>query len=145
MLGEKIVLNALQYIGLKAVYGPKNESKILEFWRKIGFNNIVDDETPWCSTFIMAIFADLKIEYNANPAARSWLNTGEKVLEPRLGDICIFWRESLESWKGHVGIYVNESALNYYILGGNQDGSVSISPFPKSKLLGARRFSERKF
>jgi uncharacterized protein (TIGR02594 family) len=145
MLGKEIVLEALKYIGLKAIYGPQNESKLIEFWRKIGFNDIKDDETPWCSTFIMAIFNDLKIEFKANPSARSWLQTGEKIDNPKLGDLCIFWRESPESWKGHVAIYINESALNYFVLGGNQDGTVSIAPFPKNKLLGARRFSERKF
>lgn len=141
MFGQKLLLSGLSFYGLKAIYGPLNEPKIVQFFKKIGLINIENDETPWCSVFIMALTQDLGLFTKANPSARSWLNCGVIVEKPEIGDVCIFWRESKESWKGHVGLYVSENSHSIYILGGNQGGGVNIAPFPKSQLLGIRRLS----
>ena len=55
--------------------------------------------------------------------------------------IAIFWRESPESWKGHVGIYINEDDGNIFLLGGNQgpNRSVMIQRYSMDRLLGYRR------
>jgi hypothetical protein len=34
---------------------------------------------------------------------------GTKVAYPEPGDIVVFWRESPQSWKGHVGIFTGIS------------------------------------
>jgi len=76
--------------------------------------------------------------------ARSWLNIGEEVKEPQAGDVVIFWRESKNSWKGHVAIYVNHSENKKYIncLGGNQSNKVCIRAYKAEQLLGFRRLEK---
>lgn len=134
-----MIMAGLSFYGLKAIYGPINESKIVNFFKKVGLINVDNDEVPWCSVFIMALAMDLGIKVNANATARSWLNAGIKVEKAEIGDVCIFWRGSVDSWQGHVGLFVAENSQNIYVLGGNQAGSVNIAPFPKTQLLGIRR------
>jgi uncharacterized protein (TIGR02594 family) len=74
--------------------------------------------------------------------ARSWLKVGEVVTEPKLGDVVVFWRESKSSWKGHVGLYINHDTNYIYCLGGNQSGSIRITPYPIDRLLGYRRLKK---
>ena len=62
---------------------------------------------------------------------------GDEVT-PQFGSTLVFWRESRESFKGHVGFYWAEDDLNYHVLGGNQSDSVSVARVRKSRLLGAR-------
>lgn len=73
--------------------------------------------------------------------ARSWLKAGKNTTAvPEIGDVCILWRESPRSWKGHVTILVqriyNEDLL---CLGGNQNGRVQFKIYHESRLLGFRR------
>jgi hypothetical protein len=57
-----------------------------------------------------------------------------------MGDIVILWRISPKSIYGHVGFYVCERKNTLYLLGGNQSNSVSIAPYPKTQVLGYRKF-----
>ena len=38
-------------------------------------------------------------------STKSW---GKKLSKPKLGCVCVFWRGSRSSWKGHVAFYVGE-------------------------------------
>lgn len=103
--------------------------------------------TEWCAAFINAI-----LERNGMPGsdsvsdnplmARSFLEWGESVDEPRRGDIVVFERGN-SVWQGHVAIYigtVERNGVEYYrILGGNQSNSVNVTEYPVSRLLGIRR------
>ena len=78
--------------------------------------------------------------------AREWLKIGRIVFKPKMGDLVVFWRESLFSWKGHVGIFIKEDEAdsNYiWVLGGNQYflgfRIVCIKKYKKSEVLGYRR------
>ena len=116
----------------------KKNNKIVEYFKKAGFFNAGEDETPWCSVFLNAICMDLSLPRSKNMTARSWLTVGQRVATPEMGDIVIFWRESPTSWKGHVGIYISESEEFINVLGGNQNNEVNISKFEKSKVLEYR-------
>jgi len=73
-----------------------------------------------------------------NPlGARKWNSFGKKT-SPRLGAVMVFWRESRNGWKGHVGFYWAEDADAYHILGGNQANSVCVTRISKDRLLTAR-------
>ncbi|MFX8605073.1 hypothetical protein ABTM12_19650, partial [Acinetobacter baumannii] len=50
----------------------------------------------------------------------------------------VFWRVSPTSGKGHVGFYLGEDDDAYYILGGNQSDSVSITWVTKARFVAAR-------
>ena len=101
----------------------------------------------WCAAFINAILERHSIPGSDSVSdtplmARSFLNWGTSVEEPRRGDIVIFKRGN-SSWQGHVAIYlgtVERNGRTYYrILGGNQNDSVNVIEYPVSALLGIRR------
>ena len=76
--------------------------------------------------------------YTGKLNARSWLDIGMETNNPQPGDVVVLWRESKNSWKGHVGFYINRVDDEIFILGGNQDNQVKISGYPSSRLLGYR-------
>ena len=73
-------------------------------------------------------------------SARSWMNWGEPVFEPEIGDVAIFWRNDPNSWQGHVAFYVKHTGTQVYVLGGNQSNMVNIAAYPGTQLLGYRRY-----
>jgi len=142
-MNELLSIGLSQY-GVKEIPGTQHNPTIVGYSKEIGYGGIVDDETAWCSIFLnwCALKAGLQRSKKLN--ARSWLNIGEEVKEPQAGDVVIFWRESKNSWKGHVAIYVNHSQNKKYIncLGGNQSNKVCIRSYKVSQLLGFRRLKK---
>jgi uncharacterized protein (TIGR02594 family) len=133
---------AIGELGQKEIGGPGNNPVIINYAREAGFPWINDEETPWCSIFLNWVAKKAGLQYSHNLNARSWLKIGQVVdLNPEPGDIVIFWRESIQSWKGHVAIFFGFSAngKRVYCLGGNQGNQVSISAYPKENVLGFRR------
>lgn len=140
---DKLIQLAVQELGQKEISGPAHNPTIVNYAHEAGFTWLNDDETPWCSVFInwCAKKAGLKGSNKLN--ARSWLNVGQLVENPEPGDIVVFWRGSLASWEGHVGIFMGYSrdGERIYCLGGNQGNQVSISAYDKKFLLGFRRLA----
>jgi peptidoglycan hydrolase-like protein with peptidoglycan-binding domain len=68
---------------------------------------------------------------------------GTKVTNPEPGDVVVYWRESINSWKGHVGIFMgfSKDGSLVYTLGGNQGNAVSISAYKADEVLGFRRLT----
>lgn len=50
----------------------------------------------------------------------------------------VFWRESRNSGKGHVGFYWAEDGDAYHILGGNQSNAVTVTRVARDRFLDAR-------
>ena len=117
---EKVFVSALKHLG----GNPMN-------WR-----------FPWCAAFLTMLLNENGIKNETTLMARSLLGIGESVSEPQLGDVVILWREEKESAWGHCGLYVYEDADNYFLLGGNQQKRVMIKAYPKTQLLGVRRFND---
>ena len=100
----------------------------------------------WCAAFANAILEKSEIPSNKDHkyplVARSFLDWGEAVEEPEMGDIVVFPRGN-QGWQGHVGFYVKEQVIDdvlyYYILGGNQNNSVRVDLYRADKALGIRR------
>lgn len=138
----EILHDMLTNYGLAEIAGPQHNPKILEMFRDIGFAWVDSDETPWCSGAMNYFAKKHGYERSGNLDARSWLKVGEIITEPKLGDVVVFWRESKSSWKGHVGIYINHDTNYIYCLGGNQSGSIRITPYPIDRLLGYRRLKK---
>ena len=95
-----------------------------------------------CSAAIAYYAKENGYEYNKSLLARDWLKYGEVVLQPSPGDVVVFWRDKPDSWKGHVGLFISQDVHNIYTLGGNQNNSISISPYPQERLLGYRRLKK---
>ena len=135
----EILTEMLSHYGLSEIAGGQHNPEILEFFKDIGFDWVKDDETAWCSASLNYFAKKHYFERSGKLDARSWLKVGELVLEPELGDVVVFWRESPESWKGHVGLYINHNDKYIWTLGGNQNNSISIVAYPRERLLGYRR------
>lgn len=106
-------------------------------------------QTEWCAAFVNMVLLEQGLPTSATVSdypltARSFLFWGDKVEEPKQGDIVVFKRGN-SGWQGHVAFYVSTTKIDgetyYNVLGGNQSDSVSIEPYPVNKLLGIRRLS----
>jgi uncharacterized protein (TIGR02594 family) len=103
--------------------------------------------TEWCAAFVNAVLAKDGIPGSETVSdypltARSFLQWGEGVEYPRLGDIVVFPRGN-QGWQGHVGFYMEtvvvDGIIYYNILGGNQDNTVSYKLYRADLALGIRR------
>ncbi len=140
----KHILLALSQFGIRETPGRNDNPEVLKYFDELGFDGSkLKDETSWCSAFINWCCKMAGLSYSGKLTARSWLNVGRKVIQPQIGDVVIFWRESRKSWKGHVGFYMRETEKYIYVLGGNQSNQVKISKYPKYRLLGYRRLKDQ--
>lgn len=141
--GPRLLKTALQLFGTIETPGPGNNPSIMTWAKKTGLaKQYHDDATAWCGLFMtyVSLQSGWDDHIPTSPLlARNWQTFGKAVKTPMLGDVLVFWRESINGYKGHVGIYVGENADNYFVLGGNQGDKVSIAPKPKNRLLCARR------
>ena len=132
-------LLASEFIGLTEIPGEQNNPQILTFFQDIGDNWVQTDETAWCSAMINWVALKCGCERSYKLDARSWLEIGQDIKIPELGDLVIFWREDPKSWKGHVGLYAGQTKKSIFCLGGNQNNQVNIKTYPKYRLLKFKR------
>jgi uncharacterized protein (TIGR02594 family) len=129
---------ARSLIGTREIVGPTHNTFISKGWARLGASWFNDDETPWCGFFVAHCVDAAKLPYPGKgmfARAKEWMSWG-KQSQPVLGAVVVYSRNG----GGHVGFLVGESDTHYYVLGGNQDNCVSISPFNKTtrKPLGFR-------
>lgn len=132
---------ALGEYGITETKGPTHNKRILEYFKEIGHTWVKNDETAWCSAYANWVALKAGYKNSGKLHARSWLQVGNIITKPSVGDIVVFWRESKYSWKGHVGFYIGHSTDKklIYCLGGNQRNQVNIATYPTSRLLGYRK------
>ncbi len=140
---EKLLKIAFNELGTEEITGGSHNPEILKYAKETGISGITSDEIPWCSTFVNWVAWKAGLQYSGKANARSWLNTGTRVTTPEPGDIVVFWRESPESWKGHVGIFMGVSTdkKRVYCLGGNQGNRVSVSAYRMNTVLAFQRLA----
>ena len=136
---SRLIEIALSQYGLTEIPGKENNPGIVKYFKEIGFTQAADDETAWCSAFVNWCAKQAGLPRSNDLLSRSWLAIGLPVTTPRIGDIAVFWRDDPKSWKGHVGFFIRDAGHQIFVLGGNQQNSVCILPYPISKLLGYRR------
>lgn len=124
-------------LGTKESPGSKNNPVVVQYYADSGNAGIRDDSVAWCAAFCGAMLKRAGLPNTGSLAARSYLNYGIALDDPKPGCIVVFTRGN-SSWEGHVGFYIGETANHIKVLGGNQSDSVSIASYPKSKLLGYR-------
>ena len=140
---KRLIDIALSQYGVTERQGSEHNPIIVNYSKVAGFNGIIDDETAWCSIFMNWCAKKAGLKTSNELFARSWLAEGQPISTPKTGDIVVFWRESITSWKGHVGIYIShsEDGQHIYCLGGNQNNAVNIKAYPSKRLLGYRRLT----
>lgn len=135
----EILLEFLKLYGTKEIVGKENNPAIVAMFKDIGFDWVKDDELAWCSAALNFICKKLGYERSGKLDARSWLKMSIVVLQPTMGDIVVLWRGSPTSWEGHVGLFISQDLNSVYVLAGNQGNMVSISAFPRDRVLGYRQ------
>ena len=140
---KNILHFAINEIGVTEQIGEKHNQQILTYAKEAGFPSVKDDETAWCSIFLNWVAKKSGVKGSNKMNARSWLTVGTKVTNPEPGDVVVYWRESINSWKGHVGIFMgfSKDGSRVYTLGGNQGNAVSISAYKADEVLGYRRLT----
>jgi uncharacterized protein (TIGR02594 family) len=124
------------YIGVKEIPGPKENSTI-QMWLKRLRSWIKSEDVPWCGTFCAAVMQEADLPYPKEWfRAREWAAYGANLRATHVapGAILVFSRAG----GGHVGFYVGESKLYYYVLGGNQKNRVNIDPIAKARCIAIR-------
>lgn len=136
----KIIQTALSQYGVKEIVGRESNPQILKYFKGSGLDPTkMNDETAWCSAFANWVAKEAGYEQSGKLNARSWLTVGESTDTPEPGDVVVLWRESPESWKGHVGFFIRETKRYVYMIGGNQKNQVNIKAFPKTRILDYRK------
>lgn len=96
--------------------------------------------TAWCAAFVNATLKQAGMEGTGSNMARSFLDWGQGVDQPKPGDLAVFTRGDPNGPFGHVGIFEGYNPDGTIrVLGGNQGNSVSIAGYSPDSLLGFRR------
>lgn len=132
---------ARSLLGTKELKGSAGNPKIMEMYRTVGHHWVEHDEVAWCAAFVGYCLEKAGIASTRKLNARSYLTWGEKVAGPeqaREGDIAVFSRGS-NTAQGHVAFFLRATGSQIEVLGGNQSDAVTVTRYPKSRLLGIRR------
>ena len=127
---------AAMMLGVKEIPGAKHNPAIVQLWRDIG-RWVRDDETAYCAAGVGACLERSGYAHTGRGNARSYLDHGT-ACDPTYGAIAVFWRGSVDSWKGHVAFWLRADGARVWVLGFNQGNTVSAAPYPRARLLGTR-------
>lgn len=144
---ELMWLELMKYYGLTEIQGSVDNPTIVGWFTELGFPEIQDDETSWCSLAINIMAKRLGLEYTGKLTARSWLKIGTPVSEPKVGHVVVFYRNSINGWQGHVGLFGGFSLDGSQVLtlGGNQGNMICLRPYPVlTPTLGVLGYRELK-
>lgn len=125
---------AIKEKGVKEVKGGENP-RIIEY-HSCTTLKATEDETPWCSAFMNWVMKEAGLPYTKSAAARSWLNWGTALGEPKEGCVVVLKRGAPPS--AHVTLWVNGENGVFAGLGGNQGDMVKVSIFKNADVLGYR-------
>ena len=120
-------------LGVREVPGSGNNPRVVDYFADAAHPEIKRDSVYWCAAFVGAMLKRAGIEPSGSLMARSYLNWGIELKEPRVGCIVVFKRGAPPS--GHVAFYLGGSIK---VLGGNQSDAVTIATYRRSSLLGFR-------
>lgn len=143
---------ASRFIGLDEVPGNEHNPQILAMLR-LDQEWPEGDEVPWCSAFVNYVAWLLRLPRSKSLRARSWLNVGYVIdqQEAEIGcDVVILSRgpafqqpgPEVINAPGHVGFFAGQERGDrgkIYLLGGNQNNTVSIDSYDCGRILGVRR------
>jgi len=121
-------------LGQKEVVGKFKSNPNIMAYHKAAKFGAKDDSTgknAWCGSFAAWVMKkNGYIPPKNSFRAKSWKNFGKKVANPVYGAIAVKSRKG----GGHVAFVLGKSkdGKSLYVIGGNQDDSVSIKEYPLS-------------
>ena len=131
---------AARFMSTKEIVGNVNNPQIMAFLH-LDAQWPSGDEVPWCSAFTNYICWLLKVPRSKSLAARSWLNVGKPVTlaEAECGNDIVIFERPPNPAHGHVAFYSSQSDASVFVLGGNQNDTVNVTPYPSIRVIGVRR------
>jgi uncharacterized protein (TIGR02594 family) len=143
---------AQRFVGVREMAGD-DEHPLIQWGFMLcdGWTGNTPDEVPWCSAWLQIPCHMLSLPRSKSALARSWLRVGRAVAldSAQVGwDVVVLSRgkgqqpgPSNLTAPGHVGLFAGDEGAvgRIWVLGGNQSDSVSIAPYPASRVLGVRR------
>lgn len=129
------LITAKKEIGVREIPGKENNPRIVEYHQETSLK-ADDDETSWCAAFVNWCLKQSGYQGTNKASAKSFLSLHAKLDRPYHGCIVVLWRNSPDSWTGHVGFYVGGDKENVFLLGGNQSNKVCIQAYDKDRVLG---------
>jgi uncharacterized protein (TIGR02594 family) len=130
------LIKALKEKRVMEVPGEKANPRIVEY-HAASTLKATSDEVPWCSDFVCWCLEEVGVPSTRSAAARSYLNYGHSISEPRPGCIVILSRGGNPS-QAHVGFWLSEDGEHVFVFGGNQSDMVCVDAFEKSRVLDYR-------
>ena len=128
---------------LSGLYGASESgpgAAAIRDFLQTGGQNLDPATTAWCAAIVNASLQQSGIRGTGSNMARSFMDWGEAVDQPRPGDIAVFSRGDPNGPYGHVGLFQGFGPDGkVQVLGGNQGDAVNVSGFDPSSLLGFRR------
>jgi len=124
-------------LGVTACAPGQSNPRITEYHEGTNIRGY-DDKASWCSSFVDWCLARAGIAGTGSALARSWLDWGEPLAEPRVGCVAVLYRDDPNSWKGHVGFFLRIADGRIHLLGGNQLEQVREHDYPLESVLGYR-------
>lgn len=126
--------------GIKEFPGPKNNNPRIKWYHAFTTLKAVEDEVPWCSSFMCAMHFLAGVPHTKSAAAKSWITYGQEVApeNAQVGDIVVFKRDG----GNHVAFLHSAYKVgdkDLIVIGGNQSNSVRASKYPADRLLAIRR------
>lgn len=128
-IGRRKWIDESQYSGLGS------PEALLEALRHMGANakTLGLPASLWCADFMNLVLRKSGLNATGSRAARSYLQYGKKIDEPRVGAIAIFTRGRNG---GHIGIVRGTDGNgNPIIVSGNHNNKVAEAVYPKSRVL----------
>jgi uncharacterized protein (TIGR02594 family) len=127
---------AVAEMGIQGDTAPgKNNDRIVEYHSTTSLK-ATDDETPWCSSFVNWVMKQAGYKGTGSAAAKSWMNWGSALQNPKCGAIAVIKRKSAGytvatgSTSGfHVAFFISSTPAQIYLLGGNQHNQVRYTHF----------------
>lgn len=123
-------------IGVRETKGKESTAAIIAMFAKSGHPEITSDDVPWCAAFVGGCLKDAGLEGTGKLLARSYLEYGTKLDEPKVGCIVVLKRGAPPA--GHVGFLTGWGDGYVRVLGGNQSDAVNEARFKESDVLGYR-------
>lgn len=132
--------------GVREIPGEHDNADILKYAIAVDDASAVNhDEVAWCARFVgWCVMEARRLGWQGpketrKSNARSYLKWSNEVKLPYIGDVVVFWRNSPDSWEGHVGFVCEIRDDKILVLGGNQNDMLCYEWFPLNKVLGFRR------
>jgi uncharacterized protein (TIGR02594 family) len=132
------LIEGLDWVGTKEAAGTADNPAIRKWAAEEGGEIAKDynhDSIPWCSLYANMVLSKVGLRGTETLWALDWANWGQKLPGPAVGAFAPMKREG----GGHIAIVVGRDQNgNLMCLGGNQEDTVNIKPFPAERPLSFR-------